>query len=344
MTALGRASRFLLGRLGAAIAVLFGVSVLIFLIARAMPGDPARLALGPAASALQVEAMRAEMGFDKPLLQQYLHFMGGLGRLDFGMSLYTNRPVLQDLTGSLPATLELVLAAGAVMTIFGLILGVASARHRHGWTDHLSRIFALLAVAMPNFVWAILFILAFAYWSDLMPSGGRLSDTMVPPPVVTGFMTIDTLLAGDLAGFIDALKHLVLPGIALSLPGLAQVARMTRTNMADAYAQPYIEFARAYGLSERSIAWRWAFRPAILPTLTLLGMQVAALLGNAFLVESVFQWPGMARYGVQAIMRKDLNAIVGVVMVVALAFVVVNLLLDALSALIDPRLRLRRPV
>lgn len=333
--------RFLLRRLVSAIVVIVGVSIFIFCIARIVPGDPARLALGPEATVEQVEAMREQMGFDRPLVEQYMRFIAGAVRLDFGDSLSTNNPVAQDVAKTFPATLELTLYAGISMTLFGMALGIASAHFKDRWPDNAARVLSLLAVAMPNFVWALFLMLIFAFWLDWLPLTGRLSEGLAPPPFVTGLYTLDALLAGQWRTFGDALAHITLPAIALSLPGLAQISRLTRTNMVDSYDRPFVEFARAYGLNERSIALKWALRPAIIPTLMILGMQIVALLGNAFIVESIFMWPGMAKYGVNAIVTKDLNAMVAVVMLISVFFVLVNMAIDTIVSFVDPKIRLK---
>jgi peptide/nickel transport system permease protein len=332
---------FLARRLALAVLVVLGVSLLIFILARVMPGDPARLALGPAASADQVEALQRQMGLDQPLIAQYAVFLERAVHFDFGVSLYTDHPVARDISETFPATLELILVAGLAMGIVGTGLGIASARYRDGAIDNGSRLLALLCVALPNFVWALLLMLLASYWLGILPIAGRLSDGMVPPPSVTGMITIDALLAGRPDAFWDALWHMVLPGLALALPGLAQLARLARTSMVESYARPFVEFARAYGVSERRIAFKYALRPASIPMLTVLGMQVVALLGSAFLIETVFIWPGMARYGVQAILRKDLNAIVAVATLMSVCFVSFNMIVDAVVVLIDPRIRYR---
>ena len=335
------AARFLARRLRLGVLVVVGVSVLIFTLARVMPGDPARLALGPAANEAQVAEMRKELGLDRPVLLQYGIFVAHALRFDFGESLYTSRPVAADIAETFPATLELVLIAGTIMGVVGIGIGIASARFKDGGIDNGSRLFSLLCVAMPNFVWALMMMLVASYWLGVLPIDGRLTEGLRPPPEVTGLLTVDSLLAGRADAFWDALRHLVLPSIALSLPGLAQLARLTRTNMVDSYARPYVEFARAYGISERAIALKYALRPASIPLLTLLGMQVVALLGSAFLIEAVFNWPGMARYGVQAMLRKDLNAIVAVATLMSVMFVAFNIIVDGLVALVDPRIRIQ---
>lgn len=318
--------------------VLFGVSILIFLIARIIPGDPARIALGPRATEDQVAQMRETLHLDEPLVIQYGHFVSDLMRGDLGISLYTNRPVMTDIAQFLPATLELVLLAGFFMIAIGLPLGALAARFRGGPIDHTIRIITLLTVSAPAFVWAVILVLIFAYYTPLFPIAGRIHETISIPPV-TRFMLIDTLLAGSWAGFWSALHHLFLPAFALSLSGIGQAARLTRSNMVEVYKQPYIEMAESYGFSERRIAAKFAFKPSLIPSLTIIGLDFAALLGNAFLVENIFAWPGISRYGVGVILQKDLNAIVGTVMIISATFLIANIIVDLLVAAINPRIR-----
>lgn len=299
------------------------------------------MALGPEASAAQVEAMRVQMGFDLPIIEQYLRFVSGALRFDFGRSLYTDNPVAIDIALGFPATFELVLYAGLAMTLFGGAMGIISAHYKDQWPDNLSRILSLLAVALPNFVWALFLMLLLSFWLNWLPLTGRLSESLAPPTTITGLYTIDSLITGNWRALGDSLAHILLPAIALSLPGLAQISRLTRTNMVDSYDRPFVEFARAFGFHECSIALKWALRPAAIPTLMILGMQIVALLGNAFIVETIFQWPGMAKYGVNAIVRKDLNAMVAVVMLISTFFVIVNMLIDTAVSFIDPKIRLK---
>lgn len=312
--------------------------MLIFLIARVIPGDPARIALGPNATPEQVANLRAEMHLDDPLVVQYGHFVADVARGDLGMSLYTNRPVTLDIAQFLPATLELVLVAGVIMVLCGLPLGILAARHRGHWPDNLVRIFALLTVSAPSFVWAVILMLLFAFYLPLFPIAGRISD-IYEIERVTGFLTIDTLLAGNIAAFGNVLSHLVLPAVALALSGIGQAARLTRANMVETYDKPYIEMAQAYGFFPSRIARIYAFKPSLIPSLTIIGLDFAAMLGNAFLVEAVFAWPGLSRYGVAVILRKDLNAIMGTVLVIALTFLIVNIIVDLLIAFLNPRIR-----
>lgn len=337
-----RYSTYLIHRVLFSIIVLLGLSILIFVIARIIPGDPARIALGPLASRGQIEALRQSMHLDQPLVLQYGYYLGGLLRGDFGESLYTHRPVREDLRDLLPGTLELVLYAGALMVAVGIPLGVLSAYYRDTWIDNGVRLISFAGVVTPAFVWAIMLMLLFAFALGILPVAGRLSAGTVSPPGVTGLLTIDSLLVGNLAALLDFLHHLVLPAVSLALAGIAQAARLTRSSMVDVAGRPYIEAARAFGLAEFRIAFKYMLKPSMIPTVTILGLDFAALFSNAFLVESVFNWPGIGRYGVEVILRKDLNAIVAVVMVVGLFFVVINFLIDILVGFLDPRIRLRQ--
>lgn len=324
-----------------AVAVLVGVSILIFTIARVIPGDPARIALGPMASNEQVAALRHELYLDRPLPLQYVEFLRRSLQGDLGVSLYTNRSVVTDLKQFFPATLELVLVAGILMVGLGVPLGALAAFYRNRWPDNFARVISLLGVVTPSFVWAIFLMLLFSYILGWLPTIGRLGAAHQPPPFVTGLFTIDALIAGRLEVFWDALRHMILPALAVAVAGLGQAARITRANMLDTYGKPYIEMSRAFGISELTIARKYALRPALIPTLTILGLDFAAMLGNAFLVEVVFNWPGMARYAVEAILHKDLNGIVGTTLVIATFFLLVNIIVDILVAAINPRIRVR---
>lgn len=320
------------------ILVLIGVSMLIFVIARVIPGDPARIALGPNATAEQVTKLRADLHLDEPLWIQYGHFIRDLARGDLGTSLYTNRPVMTDIVQFLPATLELVLVAGVLMVGIGLPLGILSARYQGRAADNTIRVISLLGVSAPSFVWAVILMLLFAFFLPLFPIAGRIADSYAIAPA-TGFLLIDTLLAADFSAFGNAAWHLVLPAFALALSGIGQAARLTRANMIETYDRPFIEMARSYGFPERRIASRYAFKPSLIPSLTIIGLDFAAMLGNAFLVEAIFAWPGLSRYGVAVILRKDLNAIVGTVLVISAAFLIANIIVDLLVALLNPRIR-----
>ena len=328
-------------RVGISCIVLLGVSMLIFAIARIIPGDPARIALGPSATAESVAKLRAEMRLDEPIAVQYGHFLSELAQGDLGISLYTNRPVVVDIAQFLPATLELIFVAGAMMIVIGLPLGIASARWRGTWIDNAIRMIALLGVSAPSFVWAVILMLLFAYFLPLFPIAGRISDTYAIQQI-TGFLFLDTLIAGNLGAFGNAAWHIILPAFALALSGIGQTARLTRANMVETYDKPYIEMAHSYGVPDRRIANRYAFKPSLIPSLTIIGLDFAAMLGNAFLVEAVFAWPGLSRYGVSVILRKDLDAIVGTVLIISATFLIMNLIVDVLVTIINPRIRYAR--
>ncbi len=330
----------LTSRVLASCLVLFGVSILIFTMARVIPGDPARIALGPLATESQIQAMRTSRHLDDPIIVQYGFFLRDVFRGDLGHSFYTNRDVVVDIMQFFPATFELVLFAGLLMAVIGLPLGIISAHLRDRLGDNLVRLLALVGVCTPPFVWAVILQLGFAYFIPIFPLEGRLSFNQRTPAFYTGLYVVDSFVSADWAIFREAIYHLVLPGVALAMAGIGQTARLTRSNMVEIYGRPYIEMARAYGVSPLSIATRYAFRPAFIPTLTILGLDFAALLGNAFLVEKVFVWSGVSRYGVEVILRKDLDAIVGTVLISAAIFLVVNIVIDILVIYVNPRIRL----
>ena len=225
-----------------------------------------------------------------------------------------------------------------MMVAFGLPLGIISARYRGSWIDNLVRMISLLGVSAPSFVWAVILMLLFAFFWPLFPIAGRITDTYTIQ-TITGFVFVDTLLSGDLNAFANAAWHIILPAFALALSGIGQAARLTRANMVETYDKPYIEMAQSYGFAEKRIATKYAFKPSLIPSMTIIGLDFAAMLGNDFLVEAVFAWPGLSRYGVAVILRKDLNAIVGTVLVISATFLIVNIIVDILIAFINPRIR-----
>lgn len=333
-------SRYLVRRLGYSLFVLIGLSIVVFIIARLVPGDPARAALGPRATQEAVDALRARLHLDKPIYVQYAYWLKSVLQGDFGESLFTRRPVIEDIKEFLPATLELAFFAGIFMTFFGLLLGVVSARYANTWVDNVVRVLSYLGIATPAFVVAIVLLLVFGMYYEIFPTIGRLTPGMSYPPRITGLLTLDSLFTGNLASFWDALKHLILPGISLSLGGLFQEARITRSSMLENAKKDYVGAARAYGIPERVVFSKYLFKPSVIPTVSILGLDFASLIGNAFLVELLFNWPGISRYGINVMLRKDVEAIVAVVMVLGIVFTVVNIVVDLLVAYLDPRIRL----
>jgi len=331
---------FLLKRLGYSIFVLLGLSILVFIIARIMPGDPARLALGPRAPEWAVQRVRESMYLDKPLYAQYVYWLRDFVRGDFGESLFTRRDVATDIKEFLPATIELALFSGAIMAVFGILLGSISARYSNTWVDNVVRVGSYVGVCTPSFIFAVFFLLAFGYVLHILPSIGRLSAGVTKPPVITGMIIFDGLITGNFRAVGDTLWHLIMPGVALALGGMSQEARITRSAMSDNLKKDYIAAERAQGIPERVINLRYLLKPSLIPTVSILGLDFAALLANAFIVELIFNWPGMSRYGISAMLRKDLNAIIAVIMVMGVMFIVVNIIVDIVVSFLDPRIRL----
>jgi peptide/nickel transport system permease protein len=336
-----RLGPFILRRLAISIFVLFGLSVLIFLIARVVPGDPARMALGPRAPVDVVERLRQQMYLDKPLLQQYgLWLRDVVAHGNLGDSLLTRRPVKQDIREFFPATLELVGLTAIFIIIAGISLGVISARYANTWVDKVVRLFSYLGIVTPAFAWAVILMLLFCFVWHLFPSYGRLTEGVMPPVTITGMYTIDSLLNGRLDLFWDAVVHLILPAIALALPPMSQAARLTRSSMADNQNKDYIASMIAYGVPNRVVTGKYLLKPSLISPITVMALDIAATFGYAFMVEKVFGFPGLARYGIQVMLNKDVNAIVGVVMVLGVVFITLNIVVDIIVAYLDPRIRL----
>lgn len=331
---------FLLRRLVYSVVVLIGLSILIFVLARVVPGDPARMALGANTPQWVVDNLRKEMNLDRPLYIQYVLWLKGVLQGDFGSSLYTKRPVLEDLAEFLPATVELVIFAGVIMGIGGVLLGILSARYSNSWVDAVIRILSYIGVVTPSFVFAIIFMLVFGYLWPILPVMGRLSRGIAGAAAVTKMVTLDNLLRGNFKAFLDALKHMVLPGISLALGGLSQEARITRSSLVDNMSKDYILSHVSYGIPDRKIWFRFLLKPSLIPTISVFGLDFAVLFANAFLVEMVFNWPGLSRYGINVMLQKDLNAISAVIVVLGAIFVVMNIFTDIVVSFLDPRIRL----
>ena len=332
---------YLLRRALTLLFVLFGLAVLIFIIARIVPGDPARIALGPLATANQVSELREEMGLNASFPVQLWSYLSGLARGDLGKSLLTSRPVMDDIRGALPATFELVLVTIILQIVVSIPLGVMAAIYRNMWVDNVLRVVSLIGVVTPGFVLAIMLQLIAAHYLGFLPITGRLDGGIDFNADITGLLLIDGTLKGRFDVVLDAMRHLFLPAIALSAAGIGQVMRITRTAMIEVASRDFVEATRAYGIPERVVTFRYMLRVASVAPLTILGLEFASLIGNAFIVEFVFSWPGIASYGVRTIMQKDLNAVIGVVLVSGVFFVVANLTIDLVLGLLDPRHRLR---
>lgn len=327
-------------RIFQSIFVLLGLSILIFIIARIMPGDPARVAVGARAPQWVVENLREQMHLNDPLYVQYGYWLRDALRGDFGISLFTRRNVAEDVREFLPASLELVFVSGIMAGVAGISLGAISARFKDTWVDNLLRVFSYFGVVTPSFVFAILFLLLFGLALKWLPPIGRLSDGIPKPPMITGMITFDALLAGQFATFWDAFKHLLMPALALAMGALAQEARITRSSMADNLSKDYIAAERALGIPERVIMGRFLLKPSLIPTISVFALDFASGLSNAFLVELIFNWPGLSRYGMNAMLRKDLNAISAVILILGITFTIANIIVDLVVGGLDPRIRL----
>jgi peptide/nickel transport system permease protein len=328
-----------LKRLAWSIVVLFGLSLVIFMIVRIVPGDPARMALGARASEETVQMYREEMHLNEPLYVQYTYWIKGVVQGDLGMSISTKRPVTTDIKEFAPATIELVFFAGFLQIVFGLILGVFGAMYSNRWPDTLIRIVGYIGVATPAFVVAVLLLLIFGYWIPILPAiGGRLSPNIAVTSI-TGMVTLDALLTGNVAGFIDGLFHVILPAVALSLGSMMQESRITRSSMLSNMDKDYIAMITSQGVPNSIIKWNFLLKPSVIPTVSIIGLDFAALFGNAFLVEQIFNWPGLSWYGLNAMLAKDINATCAVVLFMGVVFVLMNIIVDIVVSFLDPRLQ-----
>ena len=330
--------RSVLTRLVSAVPNLVGVVVATFVMMRFLPGDPAAFFAGPAATAQSIAEVRARLGLDRSPVVQFFSYVGDLTRGDLGASLTSGQPVLSDIAHRLPASLELTLAALILAVALGILLGVGAAVRPGGWLDRICSLISTLGQATPTFFLGLVLVFVFYYLLGWAPSPiGRLDVVWSAPPTVTGFYTVDALIAGQLQVFAAAASQLVLPVITLAAFGLGPVARMTRASMIEALAADYVRTARAAGLPGRIVLWRHAFRNAAVPIVNTIGMVFSFMLGANVLVEKVFGWPGVGTYAIEAVLASDVAPVQGFVLVMAGLYLLVNLLLDITTALIDPR-------
>lgn len=333
-------SRYLLKRLFQGIFVLFGISILIFVLSRVVPGDPGRLALGPRATQEAVDELNRSLYMDKPLPVQYASWLGDVAKGDFGISIVTKRSVSIDVIQFLPATLELVFVAGLFMVLGATLLGTLAARYKDSFIDALVRFLSYTGIAIPSFVVSILFLLVFGHIWKVIPVLGRLSPGIPPPQSITGFYIVDGILTGQFQTAWNAFLHLLLPALALSLGGMFQDARLLRNALTENMTKEYMAVSKSFGLPRKLLMGKYLMKPSSASVITVMGLDFAAMVGNAFLVERIFNWPGLSRYGINAMLNKDLNAIVAVILIIGVVFLIVNLIVDLIIALLDPRVRL----
>jgi len=333
-------AQYIIRRLFALIPVLIGVSLVVFFLIRMIPGDPVIVMLGERANPQDIERVRREMGLDRPIYIQYIEWMGRVLRGDLGKSILSYTPVMDDLKQRLPGTIEMVVAGLLIGVICGVGIGIISAIKQNSWIDIGSMFAALIGVSMPIYWLALMLIYALAVNRKIFPPSARL-DVELTVVRHTGFMLIDTLLMRDLRLFANAVWHLILPSVVLSTTIMPILARLTRSSMLEVMRQDYVRTARAKGLAEQLVIIRHALKNALLPVVTVVGLQLGGLLGGAILTETIFSWPGMGLWTYRAILARDYPIVQAAVLVSATIYVFVNLLVDISYAYLDPRIRYR---
>jgi peptide/nickel transport system permease protein len=333
--------RYIARRLLLMLVAAAGVTLISFVISHAVPSDPIVSNLGQQASQRPeiVAAFRAKWGLDRPLYEQYLSFLGNLAHGDLGTSINTRRPIATDVSQFLPATVELSTVSILFALVLGLPLGIFAAIYRDGPIDHVARLLSLVGVSIPIFWLAAVALVVFYAALQIAVGPGRLGPQLQAPPPVTGFLTLDSLLAGDMAIFRSAVEHLMLPGLVLGSSVMGVITRVTRSSLLEVLGQDYVRTARSKGLVEHLVVRRHALRNALIPTVTVLGLAYGSLLSGAVLTETIFAWPGLGRYAYQSAVTNDFPAIMGVTFVIALIYIIVNLLVDLAYALLDPQIR-----
>jgi dipeptide transport system permease protein len=326
-------------RLLAALPNLVGVVIITFILTRALPGDPAAYFAGAAATQEAVEQVRKELGLDRPLIEQFFRYVSDLAHGQFGTSITTGQPVLQELMTRLPASIEMIVLALALSCSVAVPLGVMAATRPGSWIDQLCRLITTAGVSLPTFFTGLVLAYVFYFLLGWAPSPlGRLDPMYSQPPQLTGLYLIDALLVGDLALWWASLKQLILPTVTMALFVLAPIARMTRASMLAVLSSDFIRTARASGLTSTTVLIRYALRNALLPVVTTLGMVFGFMLGSSVVIEKVFGWPGVGSYAIDALTASDYAPVQGFVLAMGVLFVLLNLAIDVLYTLIDPRM------
>ncbi|MEM1697988.1 MAG: ABC transporter permease [Thermofilaceae archaeon] len=329
---------FLFKRAVMSLLALFGLSIIIFTLARVMPGDPARMALGPRAPEEIVQKYREMLHLDKPLYLQYYYWLVQLFQGKLGTSLTSFRDVTVDIGDLLPATIELMLFTAVIQIIGTLVLGSLSGSRPGSILDGALRVFSYVGICVPSFAWAIILQYAFSVQLRLFPSVGRLSPGFSVPRI-TGLVTIDALIAGNPSAFVNGIWHLFLPSLSMALGAMAQEARILRSAMVENVGKDYVLTFMSHGLPFRLVYFKYALKPSLVATVPVMGLDIASIIANAFMVERVYQWPGISKFGIEAMFRKDLNGIVGVVLVAGIIYTTANIITDIIVTILDPRIR-----
>lgn len=333
--------RYILIRLGVSIVLLWGVTLVTFVFTNLVPSNPAQAALGDRAASdpAVVAQFNHEYGLDRPVWVQYGVYLVHLLHGDLGRSTQTHQPVSSDMATVFPATAELAVVAVIIASVLGILLGLYAALHQRSFVDQLIRVVSLIGVSTPTFWMALVLYFALFYKLNLFSGSGRLDPALVPPPHVTGFYTIDALLAGQTHVFVNAAQHLVLPSLVLIIFNLGYLARFTRSSVLDVLGNDYVTTARAKGLPPATVTGQYILRGAFVPILTIIGISFGGVLSGAVLTETVFSWGGLGQYAYKASTTLDLQAVMGVGLIVGVVFIAVNFIVDLLYGLIDPRVR-----
>lgn len=330
--------RLIIKRLSLLILVVFGVSLITFLLSHIIPGDPARMLVGQRASEETLQQVRHQLGLDQPVWVQYFTYVKGLLAGNLGISVRTQQPVLHDLLTFFPATMELAILAFIFAILVGIPLGVLAAVKKDTSVDHSARFFSIAGVSTPVFWSGLVMILVFYGYLGWFPSSGRLDMNLQPPTTITGLYTVDSLLTGNWNVFKNSMWHIFLPAVTLSYAQLAIITRQVRASMIEVLGQDYIRTALANGISGPSLLFRYALRNALIPTITVVGLSFGSLLGGAVVTETIFDWPGMGKYVVDSIAYLDFPAIMGFTLIVSVGYVIINLLVDLAYYIMDPQI------
>jgi peptide/nickel transport system permease protein len=329
---------YILKRIIQLVPVILGVTIIAFSLIHIAPGDPARTMLGQHATEKELNEIRDKYGLDEPVYVQYGIWLNGVLHGDLGRSILTNNQVSDEIGERFPNTIELTVGAMLFAILIGGFAGIISASKQYSITDYSVMGIALFGISMPVFWLGIMLMLIFGVWLGWLPIGGRI-DLLLPFQRVTGFMVIDSIITGNFTALVDVLKHLILPSIALGTIPMAMIARVTRSSMLEVLRQDFIRTERAKGLSERVVIYKHAVRNAMVPVVTVIGLNFGLLLAGAILTETVFSWPGVGRLVVEAVYERDYPLVVGCILIFAIIFVVVNLITDILYTYIDPRIK-----
>jgi peptide/nickel transport system permease protein len=331
---------FIIRRAFSIIPTLLGVSIIIFLMLAITPGDPAELLLGERATEETLEAMREHLGLNEPLYVQYGMFLKRLIKFDLGETIWTRQKVWDEIKQRYPATIELSIAAMFLSCFFGIILGIISATKQYSWFDYISMIASLIGVSIPVFWLGLVLMLVFSLYLGWFPMSGRMGIG-IDLEIITNFYVLDAIITRNWVALKDVLWHLTLPAFALSTIPLAIIARMTRSSMLEVLRQDYIKTAKAKGLGQTKIVLKHALRNGLIPVITVIGLQFGIMLGAAILTETVFAWPGVGKWIFDGVVKRDYMVIQGGTLVVAACFVIVNLIVDVLYAVINPRISVK---